>query len=83
MTVLKIPQRAWQEELQHWPEQAVVHRPVPKRLQRIVLKNNNIYMVIFQTPSRIYKGLGDLYGELHLFFEERESPEKTSEDEED
>ena len=37
--------------------------------------NNDLY---FKHLVLLYKGLYKLYGELHVFIEERENPEKTS-----
>ena len=42
--------------------------------------NNNLY---FKHLVLFYKGLYKLYGKLHVFIEERENPEETSEEREE
>ena len=37
-------------------------------------------MFLFQTAIRLYYGLGNVYGQIHLFIEEWENPEETSEE---
>ena len=44
------------------------------------INNNNLY---FKHLVLFYKGLYKLYGKLHVFIEERENPEETSEEREE
>ena len=48
-------------------------------MQILIILINYLY---FKHQAYIHKGLGNVYGQLHVFIEERENPEETSEEEE-